>query len=177
MNVQGDYNYGNYTNYQPTQQTPAATPTPANAGQQPTGRLINLSATQLNALGSLNSFLQLFERTFTDQTNLAARIAEHLESGESLEGVLGTGINVTPEQAYEMIGEDGFWGVERTAQRLFDMAYGLSGGDEDLMETMRGAVLDGFEAAERVWGSDLPQISQDTLSRTMELFDSWVAGE
>jgi hypothetical protein len=81
--------------------------------------------------------------------------------------------NITPEQAEELIGEDGFFGIERTSERLFNMALSFSGGDPRMMEEMRQAVLDGFAAATAAWGEELPQISKDTLARTMERFDQW----
>ncbi|MCL2610870.1 MAG: hypothetical protein FWE02_04235 [Defluviitaleaceae bacterium] len=81
--------------------------------------------------------------------------------------------NITPTQAQELIGEDGFFGVERTSERLFNMAVAFSGGDPRVMEEMRQAVIDGFNAAAAAWGGELPQISHDTLARTMERFDQW----
>ena len=81
--------------------------------------------------------------------------------------------NITPEQASELIGEDGFFGVERTSERLFNLAASFAGGDPEVMKEMKQAVIDGFNAASAAWGGDLPQISHDTLARTMERFNEW----
>jgi len=169
MDVQAtNYNYANYP--APANNTPAA-PTAPTAPTQPSAPAggPNLNAVQLNQLNTQQNFLQLFERTFSDQLGVANRI----NAGQSLQDIIGGAHELTPEEAYAMIGEDGFFGVERTAQRLFDMAYSLSGGDDAMMERMREAVLAGFDAAERQWGSELPQISQDTRTRTMEMFEAF----
>lgn len=170
MNVQ-DFNYHNYQ----APAIPTVAPAPATeqvteTAQPETNSPLNIS--QQLQLDTQSSFLQLFENTFRDQLNLAERI----RNGEDVSNWLPGLENITPEQAYEMISEDGFWGVERTAQRLFDMAYSLSGGNPREMELLREAVISGFESAERAWGEDLPELSMQTWDRTLELFDEFAAG-
>lgn len=169
MNVQADYN--NLTSYPAPNTTPNTTPTaPTQAPSTPPAtEAPRLNPAQLSRLDTQANFLQLFERTFNDQLTAVNRI----NAGESLQDILGGAHQLSPLDAQGLIGEDGFFGVERTAQRLFDMAYSLSGGDETMMERMRDAVVRGFDAAERQWGDELPQISQDTRSRTMEMFDAF----
>jgi hypothetical protein len=75
--------------------------------------------------------------------------------------------------AQQAIAEDGEWGVEAVANRLLEFAKSLSGGDPSKIEMLRDAVKAGFGAAAKVWGGDLPGISQQTFTRTMELFDEW----
>jgi len=84
--------------------------------------------------------------------------------------------DATRAEAASLVAEDGFWGVEQTAQRIFDFAYAISGGDPERIELLRGAVEQGFKNAERLWGGDLPEISRNTLSRVRELFDNWQSG-
>lgn len=79
----------------------------------------------------------------------------------------------TIAQAKEDISEDGYWGVNQTSDRLIDFAIALSGGDADKMEEMVKAVDKGFKLATKSWGSELPSISQDTYSATMNKFDAW----
>lgn len=74
---------------------------------------------------------------------------------------------------YDEISEDGFFGVEQTSERLFNMALAFSGGDPEKLEEMRDAVIKGFNKAKGVMGGELPEISHDTLARTMERFDEW----
>lgn len=81
----------------------------------------------------------------------------------------------TIAQAKEDVSEDGYWGVNQTSERLFSFALALSNGDESKMEKMVAAVQKGFDEATKSWGSELPQISKDTLSATMQKFDDWFA--
>ena len=45
----------------------------------------------------------------------------------------------TKAQAQKDIGEDGYWGVKQTSQRLFDFASALAGDDVDKMKEMQAA--------------------------------------
>ena len=80
----------------------------------------------------------------------------------------------TKKAAQEAISEDGEWGVEAVAQRLFDFAQALSGGDPSKAEMLREAVKTVFGAAESAWGGKLPDITGKTYDRVMEMFDNWV---
>lgn len=81
------------------------------------------------------------------------------------------------KEAKALIAEDGDLGVEKTSQRLVDFAKAISNGDTSKSELLRDAIDKGFKEAERMFGGELPEISQDTYNRTMELFDEWVAGD
>lgn len=81
----------------------------------------------------------------------------------------------TIAKAKEDISEDGYWGVNQTSDRLLDFAVALSGGDEEKMKKMVSAVQKGFKEATKAWGKDLPSISNDTYSATMQKFDKWFA--
>lgn len=84
---------------------------------------------------------------------------------------------VTKKQAEEDISEDGYWGVKKTSQRLFDFASALAGDDVDKMKEMQEAMEKGFKQATKLWGKDLPQISQDTLKAATQLFDDYYASK
>jgi len=87
-----------------------------------------------------------------------------------IRNLLLNGAPVTPEmqaQAQAAIAEDGFWGVEAVSDRLVNFAIALSGGDKSKFEILKNAIKDGFKAAERLWGGELPQISRDTFDATM----------
>jgi hypothetical protein len=76
-------------------------------------------------------------------------------------------------QAQKDIAEDGYWGVEQTSERLFSFAKALTGGDPSKADEMIKAVKKGYEAAEKAWGGSLPQISKDTLERTISKIEDW----
>lgn len=79
----------------------------------------------------------------------------------------------TAEAAKESISEDGYWGVEQTSQRIFDMAVALSGGASDKMDDMLEAFKKGFNQATKTWGKELPDISQRTYAAVLEKFETY----
>ena len=80
-------------------------------------------------------------------------------------------------QAQEAISEDGYWGVEKTSERIVEFAKALTGGDVSKAEEMRDAFVKGFKEATKSWGKELPSISQDTYDAVMKKFDQWVGKE
>lgn len=79
----------------------------------------------------------------------------------------------TQKKAQEEISEEGYYGIENTAQRIFEFASALAGDDKDRMKLMQAAFAKGFEQAGKLWGSELPEISQKTSDRVNELFDNY----
>ena len=79
----------------------------------------------------------------------------------------------TKAQAQLDIGEDGYWGVKQTSQRLFDFASALAGDDVDQMHKMQEAMEKGFKLATAAWGHKLPKICQDTLDTANRLFEDY----
>lgn len=81
----------------------------------------------------------------------------------------------TKAQAQADIAEDGYWGVEKTSDRIVDFAKALAGNDPDKMDEMKNAFIKGFKQATKTWGKELPDISQRTYSAVMEKFNKWSA--
>lgn len=81
----------------------------------------------------------------------------------------------TKEQAQKDIAEDGYWGVEKTSDRIIEFANALTGGDPDKIEEMREAFKKGYEQAEKTWGGELPEISKKTYDAVMKKFDDLAA--
>ncbi|MDY6308002.1 MAG: hypothetical protein SPL71_08085 [Oribacterium sp.] len=79
----------------------------------------------------------------------------------------------TKAQAQKDIGEEGYWGVKQTSQRLFDFASALAGDDVDQMKKMQAAMEKGFKLATKAWGRELPSISRDTMDAANKLFDDY----
>lgn len=94
-------------------------------------------------------------------------------SNNTLKELLGGISGMSKEEAAAAVADDGEWGVDATATRILDFAKALSGGDPSKIEELRDAVNKGFAAAGKVWGGDLPEISQKTLQKVMEGFDEW----
>ncbi|MBQ9983898.1 MAG: hypothetical protein IJP29_04845 [Lachnospiraceae bacterium] len=94
------------------------------------------------------------------------------------QGILDGSIEVdeaTVKQAQEDISEDGYWGVKETSTRILDFAKALAGNDPEKAEQMREAITKGFESAAKVWGDELPEISQKTYDAVMKGIDDWKA--
>lgn len=79
----------------------------------------------------------------------------------------------TSAKAKEDIAEDGYWGVNKTSDRLVSFAIALSGGDPSKADEMIAAVQKGFKEATKAWGDELPQISKDTLEATNKKLVAW----
>lgn len=82
---------------------------------------------------------------------------------------------LTQDEAKELIGEDGFFGVKQTSQRIADFVINGANGDEKLLRAGREGMLQGFKEAEDIWGAKLPDISQETMKRALELVDKELA--
>lgn len=92
------------------------------------------------------------------------------------QGILDGTITVdeaTAKQAQEDISEDGYWGVKQTSERILDFAKALTGGDSSKVEDIRTAIEKGFSEAAKLWGDELPDISQKTHDAVMKGLDEW----
>lgn len=74
------------------------------------------------------------------------------------------------------IAEDGYWGVNKTSDRLVSMAIALAGGDTDKADELKNAITKGFKKATAAWGEKLPQLCQDTYDAAMKKMDDWKNG-
>lgn len=79
----------------------------------------------------------------------------------------------TKAEAQEAISEDGYWGVKKTSQRLFDFAQALAGDNPEQMKKMQDAIEKGFKQAEDAWGGSLPSISGETYKAVNDLFSEY----
>ncbi|MBR4708024.1 MAG: hypothetical protein IKP29_08215 [Pseudobutyrivibrio sp.] len=82
----------------------------------------------------------------------------------------------TIKKAKEDIAEDGYWGVEKTSDRILEFAMALSGGDPSKADMLLDAFKKGYEKATGVWGKELPDITKDTYKRVEEKFEQWKNG-
>lgn len=83
----------------------------------------------------------------------------------------------TIKKAQEDISEDGYWGVNKTSDRMVSMAIALSGGDTSKADEMMNAIQKGFDKATTAWGEKLPDISQRTLEATKQKMEDWKNGK
>jgi hypothetical protein len=77
------------------------------------------------------------------------------------------------DAAKAAIGEDGEFGVRKTAERILSFAKAVIGGDPSKLDAVRAAVEKGFRDAADYLGGSLPAISQSTLETIQEQFNRW----
>lgn len=76
-------------------------------------------------------------------------------------------------EAAKMIAEDGPMGVTKTAERIFQFAKAISGGDKGKLDKLREAIDAGYKAAAKAFGGELPEISKKTIELVNSKLDAW----
>ncbi len=131
-----------------------------------------LKADQKSRAESMRS---LVEKLLSKQTN------KFSIANQSLSSIFGEAAkNADPEtikKAQEDISEDGYWGVNKTSDRLVSMAIALTGGDTSKADEMMAAIQKGYDKATAAWGKELPDISKRTLEATKQKMEDWKNGK
>lgn len=100
-----------------------------------------------------------------------------LASTDAIWAYLAKGnLKVSPdvqEKAKADIAEDGYWGVEKTSDRIVDFAKALANDDPSKADKMIEAFKKGFEQATKTWGKELPEISKNTYQAVLDKLDQW----
>lgn len=132
----------------------------------------------------------------SQQTMLNMMIQALQDNNDKLQGWLDDGVGIlnfdgvqidasrfglpevatNPEDAAKAVADDGDWGVDAVASRIFDLADAIAGGDPDKLATMRAAVEDGFSQAGIAWNNatglnEMPDITEKTYNEIMSRFD------
>ncbi|XOB61010.1 hydrogenase-4 component G [Campylobacterota bacterium DY0563] len=151
---------------------------------------IHSSAVQVSiSMESLKVYLNIKSAEFS-QTNTNAQSAllnminnsdiydflsgKDLENGFSLSSIGYEGKPITelnPEEAKELVEDEGFFSINETSDRVSSFVIGLAGNDLEALKEARAGVVTGFEEAEKMWGGELPEISYKTQERTLSLID------
>ena len=118
-----------------------------------------------------NQLAEIVRKMFSDQAGVSK--LSDLFTPENLKDVTQADI----DKAKEDVSEDGYWGIKKTSQRLFDFASALAGDDPEKMKEMQAAMEKGFKEATGAWGSDLPEICKDTLDAANKMFDEYYASK
>ena len=147
-----------------------------------------LSADQVRALQD--------DIAISQQTMLNMMIQALTDSNDKLQGWLDEGVGIlnfdgmqidasrfglpevatTPEDAAKAVADDGDWGVDAVATRIFDLASAIAGNDPEKLATLRSAVEDGFSQAGIAWNNatglnEMPDITEKTYNEIMSRFD------
>jgi len=84
---------------------------------------------------------------------------------------------LTQVEAQELVAEDGYFGVEKTSDRIFEFAVSIAGGDPGRIDAVREGVEKGFQEALDAFGGELPEISYATYDAVMKKLDDWAGIE
>lgn len=79
----------------------------------------------------------------------------------------------TAQDAKSAISEDGYWGVNQTSDRIFEMAKAFAGDDLDKLDKMMEAVKKGYKQAEKTWGGKLPGICSETYDAAFQKYEDY----
>ncbi len=149
---------------------------------------INESAVKVNI--SMNAQYILFAMNTSSLTkeNTAAQASINSEQQEVLDFLSGkdteNGLNLknigyegkpiielTQDEAKELISEEGFFGITQTSDRVSNFVFNFAGDDLELLEKGREGIVQGFEDAKKLFGGELPEISYKTQERTLALIN------
>ena len=77
-------------------------------------------------------------------------------------------LTMNTDKLNQLISEEGFFGIDNTANRIADFVIKGAGNDVEKLKKGLEGIKQGFEQAEKIWGGELPQISQDTIEATIK---------
>lgn len=136
---------------------------------------LNLSA---ETVTTYNSSLSL-ENKNSDGYDLLRGLVLNIFKDQGIEYTVATDNaeidirTLTPEKAQELIAEDGYFGVEKTSERIVQFAIGMAGGDSSRIDVIRQGIEKGFQQALDAFGGSLPDISYKTYDSVMQKLDDW----
>ncbi|MBA3011619.1 MAG: hydrogenase-4 component G [Proteobacteria bacterium] len=88
----------------------------------------------------------------------------------------GTPISqLSSHEATALVQDDGYFGIDKTSQRIIDFVIKGAGNDIDRLRAGRQGVLQGFAEAEKAWGGALPEICCKTIEQTIKQLDDRIA--
>ncbi len=123
----------------------------------------------------INNLLDIVMKTISGQGSTFA-IASQDDMWKFLAEGKFTADPDTIAKAKEDISEDGYWGVDKTSDRILDFAIALSGGDTSKADELLEAFKKGYEQATGTWGKELPEISKQTYDAVEDKFKQWKEG-
>ena len=77
-------------------------------------------------------------------------------------------LTMNTDELNQLISEEGFFGIDNTANRIADFVIKGAGNDVQKLKKGLEGIKQGLETAEKIWGGELPQISQDTIEATIK---------
>ncbi|MGG7074299.1 hydrogenase-4 component G [Campylobacter sp. 9BO] len=84
-------------------------------------------------------------------------------------------VSLSQDEAAELVSEKGFFGVDQTTERIAGFVLAGAGDNLEKLQAGREGMLRGFKEAEKIWGGELPEISQKTMQKALEAVDKKIA--
>ncbi len=78
-------------------------------------------------------------------------------------------------EATALVQADGYFGIDKTSQRISDFVIKGAGNDVERLKAGRQGVLRGFSEAGKAWGGDLPDMSYKTIEKSIKALDDRIA--
>lgn len=119
------------------------------------------------SFGNFGTQSGIFDLLSANTTNKATSILSQIDFASI--GYTGKNIlSMNSNELNQLVSEEGFFGIENTANRIADFV--INGAGDDLEKLKKGfeGMKQGFVQAEKIWGDKLPQISQDTINKAIE---------
>lgn len=110
--------------------------------------------------------------TFSAQSGLAHLLQNKEFDASSLQYNGRSILDLSPQEATDLVSEDGYYGVQNTADRLSGFVVNGGGTDLDKIRSGREGIIRGFKEAEQLWGGKLPEISYQTLETALAQIDA-----
>lgn len=129
-----------------------------------------LNELKLDFNKNVDSFREMVNVMIEKQGFKADKLMKAMENGEK--PVIEVD-SETRAKAAEAISENGYWGVNKTSERILEFAKTLSGGDSSKIDALQKAFEEGFSKAAADFGGELPDISKQTYDKVMEGFKAW----
>lgn len=82
---------------------------------------------------------------------------------------------LSQDEAKALVGEDGFFGISKTSERIADFVIMGAGDDLEKLKSGKEGMLRGFEQAEQMWGGKLPDISYETIQKSIAKVDERIS--
>ena len=146
--------------------------------------IINLTAKDIS-----NSYFLQYQKDIvkSSSSNLLAQGGLSFNAPKNLSEILsgldlanigynGKSLNeLSSDEADDLISENGFFGIVNTADRIASFVLNGAGDDVERLKAGREGAAKGFEDAKKIWGGELPEISQKTIEKTLETLDKKIA--
>jgi hypothetical protein len=146
--------------------------------------IINLTAKDIS-----NSYFLQYQKEIvkSSSSNLLAQSDLSFNAPKNLSEILsgldlasigynGKSLNeLSSDEANDLISENGFFGIANTTERIASFVLNGAGDDIEKLKAGREGVAKGFEDAKKIWGGELPEISQKTIEKTLETLDKKIA--